>query len=76
MLIAEDTIDERMLDIQQMKEEMIQEVISLKALWDRDSIKKLLEYFGDVYELEDGGISVGVDLRSRNRRGENEKSQN
>ncbi|KAJ5587530.1 uncharacterized protein N7459_003295 [Penicillium hispanicum] len=57
MLIAKDTIDAHMLEIQENKEKAIQEVISVKALEDRDTIKQLLEYFGDV-EVTGGAFKV------------------
>lgn len=66
-VIAKDTVDEKMLELQQLKSEEIESIMSLKALEGRDTIKRLLELFGEVHEAKGGGFKV---IRDRKQKGQ------
>ena len=68
MVIANDTIDEHILKIQNMKEKKIQAFISLKALGRRDSIKQLLEYFGAVEMIKSGNFKIAHSCERKGKR--------
>ena len=63
-LVANATIDSRMLEIQEGKMEQIRHVMSLKVLEGRDTVRQLLRVIGEVQDVEGGGVKV---VRSRKR---------
>ncbi|KAJ5690017.1 hypothetical protein N7462_004409 [Penicillium macrosclerotiorum] len=63
-IIANGTIDEKLLDLQKEKTKKIQEVISFKVLEDRDSIKELLRIF---FDIEERGKGFKISLRTEGK---------
>lgn len=57
-LMAKDTIDEWIFDLQNKKTKEINKYISNQNFMTRDTIKELLAMFGDVSEGPDGGFWV------------------
>lgn len=64
-VIAKDTVDEKMLELQQLKSEEIEGVMNLKVLEGRDTIKRLLELFGEVHDAKGGGFTVTRDRKKK-----------
>lgn len=56
-IVAEDSLDEAMVELQKTKSMEIGQVLSLKTLNSRATIKQLLGWFGEVTEVK-GGFKV------------------
>ncbi|KAJ5160214.1 DNA repair helicase rad5-16 [Penicillium canariense] len=57
-LVAKETIDEKMISLQEKKTREIQNVISLRILESRDTVRDILEFFGEVTQVEGGGFRL------------------
>lgn len=57
-IIAEDTIDEYLLQLQSKKTDEISSAIGNEILAARETVKTLLALFGDVDETDEGWLQV------------------
>ncbi|KAK1140042.1 hypothetical protein N8T08_010951 [Aspergillus melleus] len=65
-IIVSNTIDEHLLDLQTKKTEEISSTMGNDVLAARETVKTLLQLFGDVAENEDGGLRV---VRRKDKKG-------
>lgn len=64
-LAIKDTIDDRILEMQQEKTKNTDAIFHTNVLNDRDTVLKLLEYFGEVKRDDSGKIAIVPKKRKR-----------